>query len=63
MDSREERIEDYRRRADADIRTVLREYGITPEENDDGYFYDSLVEALVECQMHPIEHLVLELTT
>lgn len=59
--SRRERIADYQNRAEADVKAVLREYGISAHGRTDEFF-DALVEDLVSVVMHPVEQLVLEAT-
>jgi hypothetical protein len=59
MASRSERIDDYRRRMRHDMQIVFDQWGlehclIDPEE---------VLNELVDVAMHPIEHLVFEVTT
>lgn len=57
MDIREERAEDYRHRLRCDFEALFRDYGVVESADS------ALLEDLVDTAMHPIEHLLIEVTS
>jgi hypothetical protein len=62
-ETRMARAADYRTRMRHDVDRVLMEYGVSPVSMFSAEQYHELLEELVECGMHPVEHLLHELTT
>jgi len=60
--SRQERALDYRARMRHDMDKVLLEYGISPVTMFGQEAYHDVLEELVECGMHHVEHLLIEAT-